>query len=181
MPHLIGKRIILREYRLTDIKYMRQWANDREITDGLSDVFLYPHSEYETESYVKKMIEGSVKSKGFVIAEKESQEYIGQIDLHHIDWKNRCANLGIVIGRKDYIRKGYGKEAICLLQSFVFHEMNLHRLELEVYEFNDKALRCYERCGFREEGRLREKIYKNGKYWDLIQMGILRSEYEQLI
>ena len=132
MPYILGDRIVLREYQLADIKYMRQWANDSEITDELSDIFLYPHSEFETESFVRKMIEGNTNSKGFVIAEKESKEYIGQIDLHRIDWKNRCADLGVVVGRKDLIGKGYGSEAIRLMQQFVFQQLNLHRLELEV-------------------------------------------------
>ena len=178
MPYILGDRIVLREYQLADIKYMRQWANDSEITDELSDIFLYPHSEFETESFVRKMIEGNTNSKGFVIAEKESKEYIGQIDLHRIDWKNRCADLGVVVGRKDLIGKGYGSEAIRLMQQFVFQQLNLHRLELEVYETNERAIRCYLKCGFHEEGRLREKYYKNGKFWDIICMSILRSEYD---
>ncbi len=179
MPHLIGDRIVLREYQLSDLTYMRQWVNDSEITNTLSDIFLYPHSNHETESYLNMMLEGSSSSKGFVIADKDSKEYMGQIDLHKIDWKNRSAVMGIVIGRKELHGKGYGAEAIRLLQDFVFLSLNLHRLELEVYEYNDKAHHCYLKCGFIEEGRLRKKLYKNGRYWDIICMSLLRSEYEQ--
>ncbi|WP_028540217.1 GNAT family N-acetyltransferase [Paenibacillus sp. J14] len=178
MPHIAGERIVLREYQLTDLSYMRQWVNDPEITNGLSDILLFPHTSYSTESYLKMMIEGSTEIKGFIIADKDSKEYVGQIDLHKIDWKNRNAVMGIVIGRKEYLGKGYGSEAIRMLQDFVFQSLNLNRLELEVYEYNERAYRCYLKCGFKEEGRLRKKLYKNGKYWDIICMSILRSEYE---
>lgn len=164
---------------MTDLTYIREWVNDPEITNTLSDIFLYPHTEHETESYLKMMVEGNAASKGFIIADRDSKEYIGQIDLHNIDWKNRNAVLGIVIGRKEYWGQGYGSEAIRLLLDFVFMSLNLHRLELEVYEYNDRAYRCYLKCGFQEEGRLRKKLYRNGKYWDVICMSILRSEYEE--
>ena len=178
MPHIAGERIVLREYQLTDLSYMRQWVNSPEITNGLSDIFLFPHTYYSTESFLKMMIEGSTEIKGFIIADKDSKEYIGQIDLHKIDWKNRNAVLGIVIGREEYLGKGFGSEAIRMLQDFVFQSLNLNRLELEVYEYNERAYRCYLKCGFKEEGRLRKKLYRNGGYWDIICMGILRSEYE---
>ncbi|BFH17616.1 GNAT family N-acetyltransferase [Paenibacillus melissococcoides] len=177
MPHIAGERIILREYRMEDLPYMREWVNDPEITDTLSDIFTYPQTLHDTESFLKMMIEGSSRSKGFIIADKESLEYIGQIDLHRLDWKNRCAVLGIVIGRKSHLGKGYGKEAIALIKRFAFDTLNLNRLELEVFEFNERGLRCYQGSGFKEEGRLRQKLYREGKYWDIIQMSILQSEY----
>jgi RimJ/RimL family protein N-acetyltransferase len=180
MPYLTGDRIMLREYRMTDLPHIREWVNDPEITDNLSDIFLYPQTVENTEQFVNSMIQGSPNHKGFVIADKVTQDYIGQIDLVDIDWKNRTASLGIVIGKKPYLGQGYGSEAIRLLQELAFHSLNLHRLELMVYEFNERALRCYRKCGFREEGRLRQKLYRKGRYWDVIWMGILREEYEQM-
>ena len=103
----------------------------------------------------------------------------GQIDLHQIDYRNSHATLGIVIGKKNYLGKGYGQEAIELLQKFVFHTLNLHRLELDVYEYNERAYKCYLKCGFVEEGRLRQKLFRDGRYWDVIKMSILKAEYEQ--
>ncbi|GJM72928.1 hypothetical protein HMSSN036_51440 [Paenibacillus macerans] len=107
-------------------------------------------------------MEGKTGSKGFVIAEKDTLEYIGQIDLHKIDWQNRSAVLGIVIGRKELLGQGYGREAIELMKRFVFERLNLNRLELEVLDFNERAYRCYLGCGFKEEGRLRQKEFKTG-------------------
>jgi RimJ/RimL family protein N-acetyltransferase len=179
MPHLIGERIVLREYRMDDLPHLRKWANDPEVTDNLSNIFVYPHSVENTQAFLKMMVDGSAESKGFIIAEKDTLDYIGQIDLHRIDWINRNAVLGIVIGRKDMQNRGIGYEAIRLLQRFAFHTLNLHRLELEVYEFNERAIRCYRKAGFREEGRMRQRLYRHGKYWDILMMGILREEFER--
>lgn len=180
MPKLIGKRIVLREYRKEDLSYMRQWCNDPEIVDNLSDAFLYPHTVNSTEQYLDSILEGTTEQKGFVIALKNTEEYIGQIDLFKIDWKNRSTELGIVIGMKEHLGKGYGTEAIKVLQDFVFNSLNLNRLQLEVYDYNERAYKCYMKCGFKEEGRLRERYFKKGRYSDTIYMSILKREYEQL-
>lgn len=73
MPHLIGPRIILREYRKEDLDSMRFWVNNSEITNNLSDVFLYPHSRNATESYLNSLLEGKTEQKGYVIADKETE------------------------------------------------------------------------------------------------------------
>lgn len=177
MPHIIGERIVLREYRQEDLPSIREWVNDPEITGTLSHIFTFPQSVYDSESFLKMMIEGRGNEiRGFVIAEKDTLDYMGQIDLIRIDWLNRSATLGIVIGRKDKLGQGYGREAIHLLKTFVFQSLNLNRLELEVYDYNERAYRCYISCGFKEEGRLRQKIFKNGKYHDVIVMSVLADE-----
>lgn len=179
MARLIGERIMLREYRKEDLPYMRKWVNDIEITKYLSNAFLYPHTLNNTEEYLNTMLEGSTNAKGFIIANKETEGYIGQIDLIKIDWVNRVATLGIVIGTKDYLNKGYGTEAINLLLDFVFNRLNLHKLDLEVRAYNERAIKCYKKCGFKEEGRIRENHFIDGKYTDTIFMGILKREYEE--
>ncbi|MCM3782763.1 GNAT family N-acetyltransferase [Neobacillus mesonae] len=179
MAHILGERIVLREYQIEDLPGIREWINDPEITHTLSDLFLYPHSLKNTEDYIHMMMEGkSTNHKSFIIAHKDSLKYIGQIDLLNIGWKNRTASLAIVIGSKNEQGKGYGSEAIRLLQRLVFNDMNLNRLELDVYDFNEQAKHCYIKCGFVEEGRARQKIYRDGKYHDVIHMSILKSEYD---
>ena len=181
MPRLIGKRIILREYEREDFKYMRRWVNDPEITNYLTDLFLYPHTIVDTENFLDFMLDNkSSTTKGFVIAHRDSGEYIGQIDLMTIDWINRVSKIGIVIGVKDNFGKGYGTEAIQLLQEFAFNKLNLHKLELEVREFNKRAIRTYEKCGFKKEGRIRENFYIGGHYKDTIHMGVLKREWQEM-
>ncbi|WP_338131255.1 GNAT family N-acetyltransferase [Cohnella rhizosphaerae] len=125
------------------------------------------------------MMEQRPDTRGFVIAEVDTELYIGQIGLDAIDWKNRCGRIGIVIGKLERCGQGLGTEAMRLLCEYAFKELNLNRLELEVYDFNERAYRSYLKCGFVEEGRLRQKLYRNGRYADVIQMGLLRSEWTE--
>ena len=87
------------------------------------------------------------------------------------------ATLGIVIGEKEYWGKGYGTEAVKTMLRYAFHELGLNRVELETYSFNPRAQRCYERAGFRREGVRRGALYRDGKFHDIIIMGILREEF----
>lgn len=177
MPIILGERIILREYRKEDLKDIREWVNDPEVVENMSDIFLYPHTLTQTENWLTAQLEGK-GHQGFVIAHKDSQEYIGQIDFIEIDWRNRVGEIGIVIGAAANRGQGFGSEAIRLLQQFAFDTLNLNKIELKVHDYNERAFRCYLKCGFREEGRLREGFYKQGRYTDYILMGILKREYE---
>ncbi|UHA72811.1 GNAT family N-acetyltransferase [Paenibacillus sp. 481] len=178
MPHYFGNRIRLREYRESDMEAMRKWVNDPEVTESLHDLFLSPHSYTTTESFKNEVMKPRDNIRSFVIAEKESEAYIGQIDLH-IDWKNRIGTIGIVIGRKELFGQGYGEEAIRVLQAVAFDQLQLNRVQLEVLEPNERAYRCYIKCGFVEEGRQRQRVFRNGRYLDMIGLGLLREQYEQ--
>lgn len=87
--------------------------------------------------------------------------------------------MGIFIGEKDYLSKGYGTEAIRLILDFGFNYMNLHNIKLELISFNERALKCYKKCGFVETGRTRENVFVNGKYYDTISMDILSNEFNE--
>lgn len=177
MPRLYGKSIVLREYRWEDLDGIRGWVNDSEVTQFLSGLFLYPHTLHQSESYLSMMIEHKSEARGFVIADKDTLEYIGQIDLIKVDWVSRKATLGIVIGRKELHGKGIGTEAIKLLLGFAFNQLNLNKVDLTVRDYNKRGIRCYEKCGFIEEGRLREDYYINGGYTDTVLMGCLKRDF----
>lgn len=181
MPRLYGKNIMLREYKKEDLEYIRKWVNNPAIVDNLSDIFLYPHTVEDSEKYLKFILEKEGEKANFIISDKSTEEYIGQIDLLHIDWKNRYTEMGIVIGEDKNHGKGYGYEAIKILQEYVFNRLNLNKLELKVQESNVRAYKCYLKCGFKEEGRLRQRFFIEGKYRDYISMGILKSEFQSMI
>ncbi|WP_195576516.1 GNAT family N-acetyltransferase [Paenibacillus sp. 1001270B_150601_E10] len=181
MPMIIGERVVLREYRESDLPCMRKWVNDPDIVDNLSHIFLYPHSMRDTEQFLNMMMAGNSDTRGFVIADKETESYYGQIDLFGHNQVSRSAEMGIVIGVKDELGKGIGSEAIRLLQQFVFDRLNLNRLELKVHDYNKRAIRCYQKCGFVEEGRLRQAFFIHGHYTDMLYMSILRDEYRRKV
>ncbi|THF79476.1 GNAT family N-acetyltransferase [Cohnella fermenti] len=178
MPYLIGEKVMLREYRYEDLVPIRGWVNDPDVVATLSDIFLMPQTLEATESFLQAMMERQPNRAGFVIAHADTQLYIGQINLDSIDWKNRVGRIGIVIGSVPEQGRGYGSEAMRLLIDYSFLDLGLNRLELEVYDFNERAIRCYRSCGFREEGRLREREYKRGRCVDVVAMGLLRSDWE---
>jgi RimJ/RimL family protein N-acetyltransferase len=105
---------------------------------------------------------------------------IGNIGIMHLDWLNRKADIGVMIGEKEYWSKGYGTEAINLLLRYMFEELNLERIGLYCDEENLRAQRSYQKCGFRVEGKLRHYLFKNGQFIDDIMMSILRSDWEEM-
>ena len=103
---------------------------------------------------------------------------IGTVGLEKFDDINRTATLGIFIGDKNYRSKGYGTEAIRLILEYGFKYLNLQNIKLDLMEFNERALKCYQKCGFKEYGRRRKCIYIDGEYYDSIAMDILAEEFE---
>lgn len=87
---------------------------------------------------------------------------------------------GIFIGDKKYWGKGYGTDAMRVLVKFIFEQMNIHKVKLNVYSFNERAIKSYEKCGFKVEGVLRQEIFRDGRYYDEIIMGLLKEEYYNL-
>ncbi len=104
---------------------------------------------------------------------------VGIVGLSNINWISRNAYLSIAIYDENYHGKGIGKEASELLLSYAFDYLNLDKINLEVYEYNERAIRLYKKLGFVEEGRLRSNNERLGKRHDVIIMGLRRKEYKR--
>ena len=172
-----GEKVRLREYRREDVQLAQAYINDYEVKRLLHPGIPYPYT-YEDEM---KWFENNSATKdiySFAIETLEDNKYIGGCGINNIDWKNSVAVVGIFIGDKNYWGKGYGTDAMKILVSFIFDQLNIHKIKLHVFSFNQRAIRSYEKCGFKTEGILRDEIFKDGKYHDDIVMGILREEYE---
>jgi RimJ/RimL family protein N-acetyltransferase len=116
-------------------------------------------------------------AKSYMIVEKQLKAAIGITLLVNIDYKNRNAECIIDIGEKEYWGQGYGTEALTLLLNYAFQELNLHRVSLRVFSFNEKAIHLYKKLEFKEEGAGRQSLFRFGKWHDMIHMGILQGEY----
>jgi RimJ/RimL family protein N-acetyltransferase len=97
--------------------------------------------------------------------------------LSGISWSNGNSWVGIGIGEREYWGRGYGTDAMRVVLRFAFQELNLHRVSLSVFAYNERAVRSYVKAGFREEGRTRELMLREGTRHDVIEMGILREEW----
>ena len=169
---LVGERIYLSPRNSEDVEQFTEWLNDFNTTDyiGRSGASVTLDTEKEYLSRVSK------DTATFVIVTLEDNKMIGTVSLEQIDDINRNATLGIFIGDKDYRDNGYGSEAIRIILEYGFRYLNLHNIKLDLMEFNERALKCYKKCGFQENGRRKCKFI-NGKYYDSISMDILAEEF----
>jgi RimJ/RimL family protein N-acetyltransferase len=138
---------------------------------------LFPMRPEDEEKWYSSLNPSSDKEYSFAIELKNGGTYLGGCGVHGIDAKNRNAMVGLFLG-KEHCGKGYGTDALQVLVRFCFQEINLNRVKLGVFSFNKRAIRCYEKVGFRTEGVLRQEIYRNGRYHDTVLMGMLRSEWD---
>lgn len=177
---LKGKGIILRPVRRSDISYFLKWFNDPEVIQYLG--MYLPMTEMAEEKYIEEL--GTTRARTdapFVIEviEGDSTKPIGTIGLHRINNKDHNAMFGIAIGEKDCWSKGYGTEATRILIDYGFEQLNLHRISSSAFAFNERSIRLHKRVGFREEGRQREAVFNNGKFHDLVLLGLLREEWSE--
>lgn len=121
--------------------------------------------------------EMSPASYFFSIRTLAEDKLIGELGLDVVNWSGRDAFVGLGIGETEYWSKGYGTDAMQILLRFAFTEINLRRVTLTVFEYNPRAIRSYEKAGFRHEGRLRHLLNREGRRWNEVYMGILREEW----
>lgn len=173
-----SSRIRLRKMAEEDIELYHAWRNDMDVMNS-TNPSLDVYSLQETKAFVEDVILTSNSSKSYMIDEKNREKSIGITSLINIDYKNRHAECIIDIGEKEFWGQGYGKEALKLLLDYAFLEMNLHRVSLRVFSFNEKAIGLYEKLGFKHEGVSRQSIFRNGEWHDIFHMGMLYSEYNK--
>lgn len=172
---LIGKKIYLRIHDENDIPIWSQWFNDQEITRFLVHG-CFPNTEKQQKDFFKNMYKTKTDFQ-LAIVDKKTERLIGTIGLHKIDLLNRNADVSIVIGNKKYWKKKIGKEAVALILCHAFNKLNLHKITAGMVEENIASYSLFKSLGFKQEARLREQNFTNGKYQDVIRIGILKSEY----
>ena len=174
-PFLVGKKIYLRLHDKKDIPTWSQWFNDQEVAK-----FLVHGCFPNTKELQKKFFENMYGSKSdfqLAIADKKTDVLIGTIGLHRIDLINRNADISIVIGSKNYWGKKIGKEAVSLIIAHAFDKLNLHKVTAGMIAGHAASYNLFASLGFKKESVLREQDYADGKYQDVIRLGLLRKEY----
>ncbi|MFX1512455.1 MAG: GNAT family N-acetyltransferase [Promethearchaeota archaeon] len=176
---LHGKLVRLRGLELTDLDRMTELWNNWDIRQYL--VSVVPASKAEEEQWIRSTWERRQKGTDYIFAIETlaEKEYIGNIGLHQFHWINRSAILGIAILDPAFWGQGYGTDALKTLLKYAFETLNLNRVELEVFENNERAQRAYQKVGFKEVGRRRQFRFWDGYYEDAIILDILREEWEK--
>lgn len=172
---IAGDKVRLRAYREDDLKNSVVWLNNPTVTRYLLN--MRPWSQAEEKAWLDRVMRNEDPETVSFVVETTDGEYVGSAGLMHIDRRNRSAEAGIVIGRPEEWGRGQGTDAMKTLLKHGFEEMNLHRIALRVYTFNERAIRSYQKLGFVEEGRLRQAMFRHGAWHDVILMAILDEEY----
>lgn len=178
---LSGKRVRLREARESDFEQLTRWWVDPQ-TSIFQSNYVRPTPSPTVSDMMRAWGANVAADTGFAIVtggyaddKGDEGELIGQISLFAVT-KNRCGTLGIVLGR-DHWGDGLGTEAVRLMVRYGFVEMGLHRIQLGVYSYNERAIRSYTSVGFREEGRRPETAFHGGSWHDEVLMGILEHDW----
>lgn len=176
MGRMTGERVTLREFREEDLSGMRSWMTDEQSIRYLGGNTLRPATWEMSERALRRLLEGDEGGYHWVIAERGNLRYLGQVSLIWVDHLHRKAEMTLVMA-PDQAGKGYAREGLSLALRFAFEKLNLHRVYLKTVADNERAVRLYEGCGFRTEGRLREELFLDGRYADVLVMGLLEDEW----
>jgi len=162
-------------------KAFTRWNLNSEYVRLLSSSAQPMQSAKSAAKWMEKEIEEmSPANYFFSIRTLAEDKLIGGLGLDVVNWPGRDAFVGLGIGETDYWSKGYGTDVMNVLLRFAFTEINLRRVTLTVFEYNPRAVRSYEKAGFRHEGHLRNYLNREGRRWNELYMGILREEWIEL-
>ena len=175
---LLGRLVVLRRHRTENLRAFTRWYSDPEIA-SLTRYQQAPLSTDDVQRFFYSRIMGS-DFLALAIHLRDTDRLIGTCAFSQLDGDNGSTLYHITIGEHDAWGKGYGTEATELMVAHAFSRLALHRVALTVFEFNARAIRSYEKCGFVVEGRARQAIFRDGKFWDEIHMSILLEEWEAL-
>ena len=175
---LKGKLVVLRPVQRSDITYFLLWFNDPEVTQYLG--MYLPMTEMAEQKFIEDLGTSRALTDAIFVIEAidgEKSKPIGSLGINGINSKDHNATFGIALGDKQYWSKGYGTEAAGLIIRYGFEQLNLHRISSSAWSFNERSIKMHRKAGFKEEGRRREAVYKNGVYHDEVLFGLLRQEW----
>ncbi len=174
---LSSQRLRLRPIQRSDLPFFVEWLSDPEVRQFIT--VNIPLSLEEEEQWYEQVLKQPKPERPLAIEAKEGDDWrlIGNISLFDLNWIHRSAEVGILIGDKRFWNRGFGREAMQLMVKHAFSTLNLNRVYLRVDVENVRGIRAYERAGFVKEGILRQAVYRNGIYSDMMVMSVIRSEW----
>jgi RimJ/RimL family protein N-acetyltransferase len=172
-PLLHGERLTLRPLVESDARNIFQSLSEQETMrlTGTFETFTFE----QVEVYCARVAAAENRAD-YIITLSNSNTFIGEAVINDINWHNRSAHYRIAVSQ-NYVDQGYGSEATRLMMAYAFNTLGLHRIELEVYNFNPRARRVYEKIGFVAEGELRDVLYMDGEFHNATFMSLLEHEF----
>lgn len=174
-----GTKVVLRRHVPENLPAFRRWYADPEVA-RLARYQEGPMRPEEIERFFTARVVGP-EAMAMAIHERDGDRLIGTCAFSQLDGDNGSALYHITIGEKDAWGLGAGTEATRLMLDHAFGTLRLHRIALYVFEFNERAIRAYRRCGFVVEGRSRESVFRDGRWWDELAMSVLESDWRRMV
>lgn len=171
---LQGQKVILRPLRKeTDLESCLRWINDPEVRQYLKN-----HLPFTVQQESDWFDQLSQRANDILLAiETREGAFIGTMGLHRINWQDRVATTGALIGEKDYWGQGYGTDAKMVLLDYAFNTLNLRKICSSTFSYNKRSLQYLLHCGYQIEGRQRRQRFRQGRYWDEIILGLFKHEW----
>ena len=166
---IAGDLVILRALEDEDLERCYRWMNDPMIVRTLKS--RYPMPFHQEAKWLEQAVE-AVGERHFAVERREDRSHIGNASIHEIDWVSRTAYFGLFIGEPAAWNRGFGTDAIKTLVRFAFEEMNLRKLKVNVFDYNDRAKHVLVQAGFVQEAKLAEEFFREGTYQDLVILSI---------
>jgi len=167
--------ITLREISREDLPTINGWRRDPVVADGVGAPRRFIGLDVDVRWYEDYLTRRGTEVRCAVCL-ADSAELVGMVSLTRIDYVHSHAEFNAVVGVRDRQNRGVGTAATRALVRHGFFDLNLHRIYVQILRENGSSIRMCEKAGFRQEGVIREGAYKNGRYHDLVLMGVLRSE-----
>ena len=170
---IAGEHVILRAFEREDAERCYRWMNDPNIVRTLKS--RYPIAFSNEIEWLDRAMHATNNERHFAIERKDDRSHIGNASIHGIDWVSRNAWFGLFIGEPTAWNRGFGGDAIGTLIRFAFDEMNLEKLRINVFDYNDRAKHVLEGHGFAVEGKLQRDFYREGAWHDIVIYSVFRD------
>jgi len=174
---IAGEHVILRAFEREDAERCYRWMNDPNVVRTLKN--RYPIAFQNEIEWLEGAMHASQTERHFAIERRDDRTHIGNASIHDIDWVSQTAWFGLFIGEPSAWNRGYGGDSIQTLVRFAFEEMNLVKLRINVFDYNDRAKHVLEGLGFVQEGCLRRDFFREGSYHDIVILSKFRDAVPQ--
>jgi RimJ/RimL family protein N-acetyltransferase len=173
-----GEKVLLRAIIKEDLPLLQKWSNDPEINYMLGG-WHFPSNEVDQEKWFNGLSLNSTNQR-FAI-ETDDLGLIGMANLVDINWKDRNAFHGMLLGDKDMRGKGYGVDTILTMNKYAFEELGLMRMNGSMISYNEASIGVYtKKCGWQVEGIKKQHYFRKNKWWDQVVVGITKDDYDNL-
>lgn len=172
-----GKHVNFYTITKNDLRTLQRWRNS-------NDIFAY-NTQYvllnmiDQENWYGQTMQKNSDRVMFMVTNKLGKP-IGVCGLIHVDLKDKTASIAIIIGEKKFHNKGFGTEALQILIGYGFNKLKLHRLEAEVFEYNETSIKLFKKMNFTQEIVSRDSLWRRGKWWNIFLFSILQNEHVKI-